>query len=88
MAFGGRPRIPMDDDAGAMPLAEVEPGRDVQVVAVRAGRGLCARLAAMGILPGVEISVVSNAQSGPLVVAVKDSRVMLGRGMAEKIAVR
>ncbi len=41
----------------------------------------------MGLVPGVEIEVVSNAFHGPFVVSVKGSRMMLGRGMAWKILV-
>jgi len=65
----------------------VENGRDVRLVAVRAGRGLAQRLADMGFVPGVELRVVSNSGAGPLVVLVKGSRLVLGRGMAHKILV-
>ena len=46
------------------------------------------RLADMGFVPGDEIQVVSNGVPGPLVVLVKGSRLVLGRGMAEKILVK
>jgi Fe2+ transport system protein FeoA len=36
----------------------------------------------------VEITVISNGHPGPFVVSVKGSRMMLGRGMADKIMVR
>ncbi len=70
-----------------MPLAMVESGRRVRLLAVKAGRGLQARLAAMGLVPGVEIEVIQNLAHGPFVIAVKGSRVMLGHGMAHKIVV-
>ena len=41
----------------------------------------------MGLVSNVEISVVSNAHPGPFVINVKGSKVMLGRGMANKIMV-
>lgn len=41
----------------------------------------------MGLLPGAELRVVSNSAWGPFIVAVKDGRMILGRGMAEKIEV-
>ena len=68
-------------------LSMVGCGREVRLVAVRAGRGLVQRLADMGLVPGVEIRVVSNSGAGPLVVLVKGSRLVLGRGMAHKILV-
>ena len=76
-----------EEETGAMPLAMVGPGRRVRLVAIDAGRGLQARLAAMGLVPGVDLEVIRNAMCGPFIVAVKGSRVMLGRGMAHKIIV-
>jgi len=71
----------------AMPLAIVQAGRRVRLVAVDAGHGLQGRLAAMGLVPGVEIEVLRNSMHGPFLVEVKGSRIMLGRGMAQKIIV-
>jgi ferrous iron transport protein A len=70
-----------------MPLTIVQPGRRVQLVSVSAGYGLQGRLAAMGLVPGVEIEVLRNSMHGPFLIAVKGSRIMLGRGMAQKIMV-
>lgn len=72
---------------GLMPLAMVETGATARIMEVNAGRGLEARLAAMGLLPGTEIEVVRNMGRGAFVVAVKESRLVLGRGMAHKIMV-
>ena len=73
--------------ADRMLLSMVEPGQKVRLVTVQAGRGLKARLAEMGLVPGVELEVINSNLAGPFVVAVKQSRVMLGRGMAHKIVV-
>jgi len=70
-----------------MPLSTVEVGRKVRLRSINAGRGLQARLTAMGLTPGVELEVVRNGSGGPFVIAVKDTRLMLGRGMADKIDV-
>lgn len=70
-----------------MPLAIVQAGRRVRLVAVDRGHGLQGRLAAMGLVPGVEIKVLRNSMHGPFLVEVKGSRIMLGRGMARKIMV-
>ena len=69
------------------PLSLIKAGRTVRLVAVDAGRGLKNRLASMGVLPNVEITVVSNGHAGPFVINVKGSKVVLGRGMANKIMV-
>ena len=70
-----------------IPLSTIKSGQKVKLARVEAGRGLNSRLAAMGLLPNVEITVVSNGHPGPFVVSVKGSRMMLGRGMADKIMV-
>ncbi len=70
-----------------MLLALVENGRRMRFLGVKAGREFRARLGAMGLVPGVEIEGVQNSTHGPFIVAVKGSRMMLGRGMAQKIVV-
>ncbi|MBN1257336.1 MAG: ferrous iron transport protein A [Planctomycetes bacterium] len=69
------------------PLSMIAPGRRARIVTVNAGRGLQARLAEMGLVPGTVIDVIQNSGSGAFVVAVKQGRLMLGRGMAHKIMV-
>ncbi len=70
-----------------MSLAMVGSGRDVTLVEINAGRRLKQRLANMGLVPGTVLRVVSNGSTGPFVVAVKETRIMLGRGMAHKMLV-
>jgi Fe2+ transport system protein FeoA len=41
----------------------------------------------MGLLPGAEIEVMSNSHRGPFIIAVKGTRVVLGRGVAQKVLV-
>ncbi len=71
-----------------MSLAMVESGRRVWLLGVEAGSQLQSRLAAMGLIPGVAIDVISNTGNGPLVIMVMNSRVVLGHSMACKIIVR
>jgi Fe2+ transport system protein FeoA len=66
---------------------QVPPGCTVRLVGIQAGRRLQARLAAMGLVPGVEVEVIHNRVHGPFIIAVKGSRIVLGRGMANKILV-
>jgi Fe2+ transport system protein FeoA len=69
-----------------IPLSDVDEGRRVTVRAVYGGHRLVARLAAMGLMPGAGIVVLRNA-GGPFLLAVKGSRIAVGRGMAHKILV-
>jgi len=70
-----------------MPLSMVNPGEEVRLVAIQGGWGVRRRLADMGLTPGEKVWVVQSGPSGPLVIAVRDSRLALGRGMAHKIIV-
>lgn len=69
-------------------LSTVTTGDTVRVVRVQAGRGLNSRLASMGFVSNVSIRVVSNSHPGPFVVIIKDVKMVLGRGVAQKILIR
>ena len=70
------------------PLSTTQAGDCVRVVGIDAGRGLNSRLAAMGLVASTELRVVSNGHPGPFVLIVKDAKVVLGRGVAQKIMVK
>ncbi len=69
-----------------MPLSMVPIGIRVRLEEIRAGQRLAHRLAELGLTPGIELGVIQNA-GGPILVAVRDSRLALGRGMAHKVMV-
>ncbi|MHC4534091.1 MAG: metal-dependent transcriptional regulator [Planctomycetota bacterium] len=75
------------EDEKRKPLSKVKAGETVKLAGIEAGRDLHSRLAAMGLVSNVEITVVSNSETGPFVISVKNSKMMLGRGMANKIMV-
>jgi ferrous iron transport protein A len=70
------------------PLVMVKPGESAHIAGVEGGRHLRARLAAMGLNPGALVRVVANSLHGPFIVALGDTRLALGRGMAHKILVQ
>lgn len=70
-----------------MPLAMVAPGEEVRLTAIRGGRRLRKRLADLGLNLGMTVRVIQRDRHGPLILAVKDGRLALGRGMAHKIMV-
>jgi len=45
------------------------------------------RLAELGLTPGVEMEVLQN-KGGPILLAVRSTRLAIGRGMANKVMVR
>jgi ferrous iron transport protein A len=69
-------------------LSEIQAGRQVQLVRIQAGLALKERLAAMGLIPQGILRVIRNEGQGQVIVEIKGSRVILGRGMSGKIRVR
>jgi Fe2+ transport system protein FeoA len=65
----------------------VSPGEEVRLVAIHGGQRMRKRLADLGLNLGMTVRVMQRDGHGPLILAVKDSRLALGRGMAHKIEV-
>jgi Fur family ferric uptake transcriptional regulator len=52
------------------------------------GAGARMRLMSMGLRVGDEIDVITNLNQGQLVIAIENKRLVMGRGLAEKIMVK
>ena len=61
-------------------------GQPVQLVKINAGRRLKHRLTELGLTPGVTLTIIQKT-GGPILISVRDSRIAIGRGMANKIQV-
>lgn len=72
---------------GTLSLAQVPPGQRARVAAIHGGRGLVGRLAALGLIPGTLVTLLTNVGKGPVILEVRGARLALGRGQAEKILV-
>jgi len=59
----------------------------VVVKSISGGADVRNRLLAMGILPGRLLDVLVNQTYGPVVVSITGSRMVLGRGLANKVIV-
>jgi Fe2+ transport system protein FeoA len=70
-----------------MNLTALHSGDSAIIAEVEVGRGLRSRLMALGLLPGTPVEVIKMDSSGPVVLEVHDSRVVIGRGIARKIEV-
>ena len=68
-------------------LAMAECGKKVIIKEILGGFELKKRLSDLGIYEGVKIEVVKNDFSGPVIVGILDSKIILGRGEAYKIRV-
>jgi len=68
------------------PLTDAAPGETVRIVSLGSdGAGFAQRLADLGMVPEAEVQVVNN--TGPIIVALGNTRIALGRGMAARILV-
>ncbi len=74
-------------DSCALPLCDVRAGQRCKVAGIEGGRHLCARMAAMGIYPGVEMEVICAGCNCPCLVRVHGSTLSLGSGLSDKILV-
>jgi ferrous iron transport protein A len=63
-----------------LPLGAVGRVRDLH-----GGQDFLARMAALGFTPGAEVSMVQNFGHGPVIVALRGTRIALGRGEAGKV---
>ncbi len=72
----------------AIPLAKVGAGEAVRVIGIYGGRGLAARMEALGIRPGTNIIKKSEIfMGGPVIVEVHGTQIAIGHGMAQKTMV-
>ncbi len=63
------------------------PGKKMRIVSLSGGRGLQQHLVNMGLDIGSEIEVIQHGAPGPFLIAVKETRLAIGFGMAQKIMV-
>jgi len=77
----------MKPENASFPLTMASRGQLVCLTRISAGRKLIHRLTELGLTPGVNFEVLHD-HGGPLLLAVRDSRLALGRGMASKIFVQ
>lgn len=71
-----------------MLLTDVDVGGEVVLRTISGGKGVRSKLYSLGLLPGVAIRVLQpGGPGGPVVIAVRDDRLVIGHGMAEKMIV-
>lgn len=73
------------DTSDSKPLDEFAAGSEARIAAIDAGSGLKNRLASMGLLVNEQVRIVRNDRVGQIIIQVKNSKVILGRGMSHKV---
>jgi ferrous iron transport protein A len=68
-------------------LGELRNGTHALVHHLRGGKEFINRLLVLGFTIGTEVVVMQNSGGGPILIAVRDSRIALGRGETQKIVV-
>lgn len=68
-------------------LINLQQGKKAIVSKIEGGMGIKRKLQAMGIYAGNEIKIIQSLSRGPIIVESGNTRLAIGRGMAEKIEV-
>jgi ferrous iron transport protein A len=68
-------------------LSELESSQGAAIVELQGGHGFRSRLAALGFTPGAEVRMLRNLSHGPVIVTIRDTRIVLGRQEAERVLV-
>lgn len=68
----------------SFPVAMASIGEKLRIVKLKGSEGTVRRLIGMGLVPGIEVQIISNS-GGSVIVAIGDNRIGLGAGMAQKI---
>ena len=70
------------------PLMSARQGERLVIKKFTGGAGARMRLMSMGLRVGDEIDVINNLNQGQLVIAMENRRLVLGRGLVQKIMVK
>lgn len=71
----------------AVKLSEAKAGKTYRLVTFAGGGHFRERMSAMGLSSGVTFRIITNSSHGPVGVEVRNTKLGIGRGMAEKITV-
>lgn len=70
-----------------MPLNIIGVGKSAEIDNLTGSENMCKKLMEMGMNKGAVIQIVKN-DAGSLIIRIGESRLVLGRGMAQKVMVR
>ncbi|WP_041438290.1 FeoA family protein [Thermodesulfobium narugense] len=70
-----------------IPLVLAKENSEYEIIGIRGGCGLRAKLLEMGFIPGSKVKLLSNS-NGPLIVAINSSRYTMCKGFASKILIK
>lgn len=71
-----------------MSLKQASNGETVKIVSINASHSYVSRLSALGVLPGREIRVIDNSLCAASLVDCMGARLVLGRGLPDRIIIK
>ena len=72
-----------------IPLSLMQKDRTGIIININAGMRATRRLTSLGLVPGTKIMKISSAPFyGPVQLRVRNTRLAIGRGLAEKILIK
>ena len=74
-------------ETSIVPLAMISSGEKARITSIIGGRGIREHLFDMGLSIGSEIEILKQGFPGPFLIAVKETRLAIGQGIAQKIMV-
>ena len=81
-------RRAMDEGGGEMSLSDARVGGLYRLAGLVGGHSFREKISSMGLSSGVTFRVISNSGNGPVGLEVGNTKLGIGRGMAERIMVK
>jgi len=78
----------MTDTRNAVNLGDTKVGHSYVLVSFQGGLQLREKISSMGLNSGARLNIISNSGHGPIGLEVRQTRLGIGRGMAQKIWVQ
>ena len=78
---------PENPNTDTIPLSETHVDDEVELVSIDGGRAIQHRLAELGLITGVQFRILSKGQPGPFIILLRQTRLVLGRGMIDSVIV-
>jgi Fe2+ transport system protein FeoA len=77
-----------NDEGAGLSLSSAEVGKSYVLLALIGGANFREKISSMGLNSGVKLRIIANSGHGPVGLEVRNTRLGIGRGMAERIRVR
>ncbi len=81
-------RKTVTDESNGLSLSSTEVGKPYVLLTLVGGASFREKISSMGLNSGVRLRIIANSGHGPVGLEVRNTKLGIGRGMAEKIRVR